>query len=147
MRTKVLRALRPLDAVAVENAVGPGTPDVEYIGGWLELKYLERWPVRGGPVRVDFPWEQRLWHLRRRRRGGATWLLLRCKSEWLLFDGAVAALYLGVKTLGELLEITDMSWMDGLDEEGLVAWLRRGQSVYVLTAGDEERLKRGLPAG
>ena len=43
-RSTVIKALKTLDAMAVENRVKPGTPDVEFIGGWVELKYMSKWP-------------------------------------------------------------------------------------------------------
>jgi hypothetical protein len=90
------------DLVRIENAVAAGTPDVNYCfhgcEGWIEFKEVAEWPPNGGPLRVPhFTPRQRLWLRRRRRAGGRAWLLLRVRatSEWLLFDGAVAAELLG----------------------------------------------------
>ena len=89
-------ALRPrfqsmgLDPHRVENALGVGTPDVNYVYGWVELKHLDRWPVRGGVVRIpslEKRKEQVAWLLRRWVSGGMAFLLLRVGSELLLFDG------------------------------------------------------------
>jgi len=43
MRRFVVEALEPLDAVPVENAACPGYPDVEFIGGVMELKQIPGW--------------------------------------------------------------------------------------------------------
>lgn len=95
-------AIRPvlarLDPVRVENPVCcPGTPDVNYVGGWIELKYADRWPPRGGPLRIDhFTSQQRTWLRRRRAAGGRAFVLLKVGTrEWLLFDGVRAADVLG----------------------------------------------------
>lgn len=93
MRGRVIMALKSLDACAIENSTHPGTPDVNYMGGWVELKCLDRWPVREGtPVRIrHFTREQRIWLARRWNAGGNSHLLLQVRDEWLLFDGNIAA--------------------------------------------------------
>ena len=90
------------DATSVENPAYPGTPDIQYIGGWIECKYLEDWPKRERTtVRIDhFTQQQRVWLLRRfiacKKRGSWVsqgWLVLYVSStkDWLVFDGGVAA--------------------------------------------------------
>ena len=126
MRPKVLKALQPLDAVPIENRVGPGTPDVEFIGGWVELKWLRNWPKGAEtPVRLEhFTPQQRLWLRRRVRRGGRTWLLLQCRREWLLFWGPTAAEHLGRATKGELIRWAHRYWPAGLNNKELLECLR-----------------------
>lgn len=129
MRRRVVRELRELDAVSVENPVHPGTPDVNFIGGWVELKWARRWPERGGPLRLDhFTREQRVWLRRRWHRGGAAWLLLQVGREWMLFDGEVAAHVVGRSTRGELQRHAAAHWPDGLDSGDLLQMLRRGRT-------------------
>ena len=50
----IRKPLRPLDPQRVENSCGKGTPDVNYVGGWLELKQQDNWPKRPTTkVRLD----------------------------------------------------------------------------------------------
>jgi len=127
MRGKIIEVLRPLDAVSVENRCGPGTPDVNYIGGWMELKWLREWPKRPEtPVKLDHDLEpqQRAWLRRRRNRGGVAIVMLQCRREWLLFDGIVASDVIGLATRQGLIDAAIRYWPDGLVAEELIAELR-----------------------
>ncbi len=123
MRKALVKALKPLDAIAVENSVGPGTPDVECIEGWIECKWLRAWPKRPTtPVRLDHELlqDQKVWLRRRIRRGGDAWVMLQCRREWLLFRGNVAADYLGNSTREELYDHAEHIWTTGLDATEIV---------------------------
>lgn len=78
-----------LDPVRIENMTGPGIPDVNFKHGWVELKNADKWPVRGGPLRLNHPPSpaQRAWLYRRWRAGGLAVLLVRVGKEWFLFRG------------------------------------------------------------
>jgi hypothetical protein len=130
MRPRVLHALRALDAMPVENFVYPGTPDVNYVEGWVELKWLREWPAREGTVvEVDhFTPQQRVWHIRRARAGGNNWLLLQVRDEWLLFRGEVAAKMLGRVPRAELVKNCSRHWR-GLDERELATCLLQPRSA------------------
>lgn len=114
LRGTVVEALAPLDAVSVENPVLPGTPDVNYVEGWLELKSLPGWPADPStPLRVEH-WtpQQKVWHVRRSRAGGTTHVLLEVvrSRHFLLLDGAVAARILGKATRAELVAAAVDVW-------------------------------------
>jgi hypothetical protein len=103
MRRKVVRDMRELHAVAVENPVYPGTPDVNYINGWVELKWLRNWPkVKTSPVVFKhYTQKQKIWMTKRHRAGGKVGLLVQCKREWLYF-AYPALLEVGTLTQEEL---------------------------------------------
>lgn len=104
--------LRPFDPVRIESPMTSGIPDVNYSQGWIELKYTDRWPPRGGPLRIDhFTKEQRAFLVKRRKAGGRAFLLLKVgKNEWLLFDGITAAASVGRVKQDRLYEICLARW-------------------------------------
>lgn len=124
-RGRVIRALKILDALPVENPIRPGTPDVNYVGGWIELKWLRRWPVKPETVvqLEHFHLGQKRWLRNRCRAGGDAWLLLQCQREWLLFTGLVAHDHVGNLTRAELYCRAYKYWMRGLKDEELVTCL------------------------
>ena len=126
MRYHVNKGLRKLDALAVENPTRPGTPDINYVEGWIELKELREWPAQAdsNPVEIrHFSLQQRIWLQRRRRFGGNAFFLLKVGREWLLFDGAVAAEHIGKRTRPELLQLAIMYWPSGINFEELIVCL------------------------
>jgi hypothetical protein len=112
MRGKVTGALKSLRAFAVENPCLPGTPDVAYIDGWLELKWLREWPKRDdSPVTIEhYTPQQRVFHIEHWRHGGAVFLLLQVRGTWLLFDGPTAARIVGRVTRAELHDAALVTW-------------------------------------
>ena len=112
MRQRVVKALKPLDAWSVENPCRPGTPDVNYIEGWIELKWKAEWPKRPESVvqLEHFTPQQRLHLMRRWILGGNAYLLLQVDQDWLLFDGATAARIVGLVPRGELEQAARAKW-------------------------------------
>lgn len=149
MRGRVVRALRPLHGIAVENPALPGTPDVNYVEGWIELKWLREWPINEETiVRFEhFTPQQRVWHIKRRMAGGVSWVLVQCKKEWLLFDGAVAAMHLNQCPRASLYEVAEAYSTDGFNEEELKRWISRRQSVFSLNEDERDKLKSVLRSG
>jgi hypothetical protein len=154
-RGRVVKALKHLDAISVENRVLPGTPDVEYIGGWVELKWIRSWPRNSdvSPVHVDhFTPQQRVWLKRRWRRGGRAFVLLQAGGQdWLLLDGETAAQCLGRATRKELYIRALITWK-GLNEKELATWLTMDldhlhqRRLTTLTALDEAKRSGELPS-
>lgn len=114
LRKAIVRVLP--GAIPVENAVLPGTPDVSYVEGWLELKCRVRWPKRADTiVSMDhFTPQQRVWHLRRAKAGGSTHVLIEFVEacEYLLLEGAEAARILGKTNRAELMAACSRVWSD-----------------------------------
>ena len=123
-------ALRPslvsVHPVRIEAHAAPGVPDVNTAAGWIELKYADRWPPRGGPLRVPhFTPAQRAWLKKRVKAGGSAWLMLKVgRREWLLFRGDLAADILGDCTRDELQKLATGVW-DGPPGPYLAELLRR----------------------
>jgi hypothetical protein len=85
-------------AISVENPAYPGTPDVAYIGGWIELKYSRVWPARKDtPLRLPhFTPQQRVWLVEHWMSGGAAWLCVQVGgTDWLVFDGETGGRHVG----------------------------------------------------
>lgn len=117
--------LKKFDPVRIESPITPGIPDVNYSQGWIELKYVERWPPRGGPLRIDhFTKEQRGFLVKRRKAGGRAFLLLKVgKDEWLLFDGLTAAASVGRVKRKRLYEMCLARWTRLPRTEEICTWL------------------------
>ena len=126
------KALRPLikhlDPVRIESPIVPGIPDVNYSQGWIELKYAECWPVRGGRLRIDhFTTEQKNFLRRRHTAGGNAFLLLKVglgsKAEWFLFDGIRASIWVGLAGREILLKTCCQHWVGKPPVKELEKWL------------------------
>ena len=122
LRGRVVKMLRPWHAVSVENSAFPGTPDVNYAEGWIELKWRRRWPVNEETiVEVDhYTPQQRVWSKLRWKAGGAMFLLLQVGQEYLLFTGDVAPEVVGRATRQELYDAAAKHWRRGLDRTKLM---------------------------
>ncbi len=127
-RQLVIKLLKPVHAIPVENTVGVnGCPDVNYAGGWIELKWLRSWPKRPlTNVSIShFTTQQRRWLRNRCNAGGKAYLLLQVQKEWLLFTGIDAADVVGNVTRAELYDSACARWTNGLKRESFIACLDR----------------------
>lgn len=128
-RARLVRALKPFNAMPVENRVREGTPDVNFAGGWIECKRMANWPANAdkNPVRLPHPLlqTQRVW-IKSRSRSAYKELILVClhvRSEWLFFDGLEACEILGTSTKPELMNQARLC-LKGLNEKSLVSWIQ-----------------------
>jgi hypothetical protein len=130
-RGTVLSALKPLHGVFVENSMRAGTPDINYVEGWLELKWLPSWPVRAKtPIALPkFTSQQRVFLVNRARSNGQARFLLRVGKEWILLNGFWSAVRLGKgATRAEILSVAEKHWPSRLDGSALVDHLRNPPS-------------------
>ena len=98
MRTRVCKILKKFDAMAVENRVGDGTPDVAIIGGWIECKLTKSFPKRPDtPVTLTHGLlnSQKVWMARHHRRGGEVHVLTQIANEFFLHEPTWAIANLG----------------------------------------------------
>ncbi len=127
-RHLVLKLLKPVHGIPVENTVGVnGCPDVNYTGGWIELKWLRAWPKRPlTKISIShFTTQQRRWLRNRCNAGGKAYLLLQVQKEWLLFTGIDAGDCIGNLTRAELYDSACARWTNGLKRESFIECLDR----------------------
>lgn len=125
-RQRVIKALAPLHAFSVENMVHPGTPDVAFVGGWLECKCVKEWPRRGGILkgevdRKHFTNQQRLFCRTWSRKQGFHSICLQVGDDWFLIEPVRAADHLGIDWTEQY--IRDWAWWKsegGLNELGFL---------------------------
>lgn len=123
LQAKLIKTLERLDACPVENPKRAGTPDINFIGGWMEVKFLPRWPKRDSTVVKlnHFTPQQKVWLWRRCQKGGKAWLFLQVESTYLLFCGSRARM-VGSLNKTQLIGHADAVWEVYPDKE-LITWL------------------------
>lgn len=99
LNKRITSALADQDPRRVENSVGPGTPDINFVGGWIEDKMVA-FPKRADTVvAVDhYTSKQRAWHRRRCAAGGKVFVALQdsVSGAVYLFNAWDAAAHLGI---------------------------------------------------
>lgn len=129
MRSNLVKALKPLDAVAIESrGTGIGIPDVNYVGGWIECKWMRSWPVGAykNPVRFPHPLsiEQGIWLKRRVMAGGVALVCCQVAQEWFFFDGMTIRERFDKMNRLEMELESVLHMPRGLEKERLIQWLR-----------------------
>lgn len=121
-RKTLVKDLRKIHAIPVENPVRPGTPDVNFCEGWLELKVLDAWPALDDTV-VKFEKltpQQKVFAKMRWRAGGNMWIFVKVKTDFLLFRGCDADL-LGTLTKQGLIGVTVRYWQKRVNVSELIS--------------------------
>jgi hypothetical protein len=124
---RLLKALKGLHPIRVENMCSAGTPDVNFAGGWIECKCVLKYPVRPEtPIRIPH-WspEQKLWHRMRAAAGERTWVFVQVERDYYLFDGVRAAALLGDISEQGLVGHCLACWRGSLNDEQLRTILRQ----------------------
>ncbi len=119
------KAFVGLHPVRVENPALPGTPDVNYVEGWVELKWRRDWPARADTV-VEFDHftnRQRIWIIERAKANGRVFVLVQVARQWMIFEPEPAVRVIGRGTREELEAAALKIWPDGLDTDELRAIL------------------------
>lgn len=127
-RRRVVQLLVDVGAFAVENTALPGTPDVAYLHGWIELKVLRTWPKRAdGIVRMPhFVARQRVWHFNWHRHGGISFILIKIEDDILLIPGR-HAYEIGFTTRPVLEAMASAKWKSLREMDNkLLAFLQEG---------------------
>lgn len=108
MWSRLRPLLAPLDPERVENSIDLGTPDVNIISGWIELKEVDSVSTDADHLFniKHFTVEQRAWIQRRARKGGSVWVVIHVVNtdEWLVLDGFTAAIGVGRLTWAALIK-------------------------------------------
>lgn len=137
LRPKVVAAFKDLHMLPVENDVGPGTPDLNYVGGWIELKHSKTF------VKLDhYTPQQRIWAMKRRMAGGTVWFWWQIGNKHLIMDAVYALQFVNVLPLEELETYAD--YFGPFDKKEIRRCILRTQSGYYSTAEGAKKLKLGL---
>jgi hypothetical protein len=112
LRKEVLKWLKPLHGVSVENMMERGTPDINWSGGWMELKYVAAWPKKEDTlVRTKNRPAQIPWAKRRVAAGGIVFWLVKIEKTYLLFDMATSPMpQIGSLTRNQMIEAACCVW-------------------------------------
>ena len=123
----LIRENLPLRMHRVENSVMRGMPDVHYVGnghsGWIELKYLAKWPSKRFSSGLML--NQMMWNTQYREEGGNSWVLIRIGKEFTALVADAESLY-GKPTIEEFM--------------GILTWFHSGN----LKKADWESLAKNL---
>lgn len=117
----------------VENALGSGTPDVNYllrrypktppVCGWLELKYEPAFQKDGLRLK-QLTKDQVLWHEDWASHGGRVFTLARVGKDHFLFDhDALRHIFTSPLSLGTVMSLSSAHWPHGFTAAPLIKCL------------------------
>lgn len=135
MRKNLVKKLSVLDAVSIESpTTGLGIPDVNFIGGWFECKWLRAWPkgCDSNPVKFghELTKEQQIWLWRRERQGGLAMVVAQVQQSWFFWSGRkIKEEKLWDRmTRPEMIANAELYFPKGLELEALLSYLRERSS-------------------
>lgn len=128
LNAKITDALACYHPQRIEDMYASGIPDINFVGGWIEDKYIpaNRAPKNPeGIVKVDhYNTKQRAWHMRRSLAGGRIYVALGIGEAFFLFDGRKAAQHLGIDWRLCDLSRRALLWTNKFDGRALREFIR-----------------------
>lgn len=127
MRSYLVSVMKPLHAVAIENHMRAGTPDINYIDGWIECKWLQAYPKNiNNSIRFKHTLTQgqKLWLCSRAKRGGVALVCCKISKDWYVFDAFTAYANFDKMNKEDMIEKSIYHSIGKLDKERFLAWLR-----------------------
>lgn len=124
----ILRCLKGYDPIRVENAALPGTPDINCTLGWIESKWMEH-PPNDPDALFKIPHftpQQRAWLMRRYCTDTKCWLILQVAKNYFVFQGNMAADYLGKCSYSQLYDYSMLTFVGSIDADRLTQFMRLG---------------------
>jgi hypothetical protein len=94
---RVMRILKDMGKcpMRIESSCTPGCPDIAYIGGWIELKYLPEWSKDGAVALHNLRPAQEAWHRAWAAKGGQSLCIIQVERNYLAIPGKL--LYRGMR--------------------------------------------------
>ena len=130
MRSNLVKKLSSLDALAIESpGTGLGIPDVNFIGGWIECKWMRYWPKNADTVPVKFPHplskEQQIWLWRREYLGGVALVAAQVSRSWFFWSGQHIKenKLWGNMTRPQMIQEAELYFPNGLEKNELLNYL------------------------
>src|SRR5689334_12862358 len=121
-RSRVVKALKPLHAIPVENAVYAGTPDINFALGWLELK-VDSWRSDQTTALWHLRPEQSVWLTLRYKISQDTFLMLLIDEDWFLIPGSLAP-QVKNKSRDWFIDHASKHWAKAPSDKELLEWFQ-----------------------
>ena len=130
MRSNLVGKLTVLNAVAIESpGTGLGIPDINFIGGWMDCKWMRYWPKNADTRPVKFPHplskEQQVWLWRRERYGGTALVVAQVSRSWFFWSGRHIKenKLWGNMTRPQMIQEAELHFPNGLETNELLIYL------------------------
>ncbi|MCK9231141.1 MAG: hypothetical protein RBS96_02535 [Dehalococcoidales bacterium] len=111
----------------IESPCSPGVPDIYYTNrvykrmGWVELKYIHRWPINSQRIlKVEhFTPQQKNWIRLNHKAGARVFLMIQVGKDYLIFDGETAQ-NVGAMNKHEMFVMALKSWSNRINSQELI---------------------------
>ncbi len=94
---RVMRILKDMGKcpMRIESSCTPGCPDIAYVGGWVELKYIPKWSKGGTAFLRNLRPAQEAWHRAWAAKGGKSLCVVQVERQYFAIRGHL--LYRGMR--------------------------------------------------